>query len=302
MALSTRSKKFLTLLLLSGLVATPSGLRAANSLAGESSAFLQSFAKSPVDWVPWGDAAIARAKNEQKPVFIFVGSFTSELSSAMRRQTFANPKSADWLNKSFVCVIVDRDERPDVAALYEAFVGNLKQMSGWPLNIWLTPDFQPYEGATYLSPSEDWGAPGFLKQANEALTAWKTNPASCRRRAADSIAQLAPPTPVSPPAWNLDRLRNRLATDAAAWLATYDPARGGFGDLPKAPEPELIRFMLLQPSEDREPALRTLRAIATSAVRDPLDGGFPPCLRRGVAHSLSAEDCLGPGAHGAGVP
>jgi hypothetical protein len=268
------SKKFLVLLLLPTLAAFSAEARAANALAGESSAFLKSFAKSPVNWLPWGDAAISRAKAEQKPVFLFVGSFTSELAGAMRRQTFANAKSADWLNKSFVCVIIDRDERPDVAALFEAYVANLKQMSGWPLNIWLTPDFQPYEGATYLSPSEDWGAPGFLKLANEAFNAWNTNPASCRKRAADSIAQLAPISPSLPAAWNLEKLRTRLAADAAAWRATYDPAQGGFGDLPKAPEPELIRFMLLQSPEDKDPALKTLRAIAVSAMRDPLDGGF----------------------------
>ena len=263
------------LLLLSPLIAALSnGAHAANALAGESSAFLRNFASSPVNWMTWGDAPIARARSEQKPVFLFVGSFTSELSSAMRRQTFANAKSADWLNKNFVCVIVDRDERPDVAALFESYVGSLKQMSGWPLNIWLTPDFQPYEGATYLSPSEDWGAPGFLKLANEALSAWKANPAACRKRATDSVAQMAP-IPASPAApWSPEKLKSRLAADAAAWRATYDAAQGGFGDLPKAPEPELIRFMLLQSADDKEPARKTLRVIATSAMRDPLDGGF----------------------------
>ncbi len=248
--------------------------RAANALRGESSAFLRSFADSPVNWVPWGDAAIERARTEKRPVFLFVGSFTSELSSSMRRQSFANPKSADWLNKNFICVLVDRDERPDVAALYQAYVGGLKQMNGWPLNVWLTPDFQPYEGATYLSPSEDWGAPGFLKLANEALAAWTTNPAACRRRSSDSIAQLRPLPQAAPPAWSLERSRSRLAADAAAWRSTYDPALGGFGDVPKSPEPELIRFMLLQSPDDKDAALRTLRALAASAVRDPLDGGF----------------------------
>jgi uncharacterized protein YyaL (SSP411 family) len=171
-------------------------------------------------------------------------------------------------------VAVDRDERPDVAALFGAYVSNLKQMTGWPLNLWLTPEFQPYEGATYLSPSEDWGAPGFLKLANQALSAWNTNPASCRKRAADAIAQLAPTPAPAAASWTPDKLRARLAADAAAWRATFDPAQGGFGDLPKAPEPELIRFMLLQSPEDKDSAVKTLRIIAASAVRDPLDGGF----------------------------
>jgi len=266
--------KIKTLLLLSCLAGAYPGASAANALAGEPSAFLRTFSGSPVNWMPWGDAAIALAKREQKPVFLFVGSFTSELSGSMRRQSFANAKTADWLNKNFVCVVVDRDERPDVAALYQAYVGTLKQMTGWPLNIWLTPEFQPYEGATYLSPSEDWGAPGFLKLANQALTAWTTNPASCRKRAADSVAQMAPTPAPKPGPWVPEKLQARLSADAAAWRATFDPAQGGFGDVPRSPEPELIRFMLLESPEDRESALKTLRVIATSAIRDPLDGGF----------------------------
>ena len=273
-SLSPMTKSLRFLLLLPCIAAIGAEARATNQLGSEPSAFLKSFASSPVNWMPWGEAAIARAKAEQKPVFVFVGSFTSELAGAMRRQTFANAKSSDWLNKNFVCVIVDRDERPDVAAQYEGFVGSLKQMTGWPLNVWLTPDFQPYEGATYLSPSEDWGAPGFLKLANEALSAWKTNPASCRKRATDSIAQMAP-IPSSPAGpWNPDKLRSRLATDAAAWRATFDPVQGGFGDVPRGLEPELVRFMLLQSADDKVAAQKTLRAIAASAVRDPLDGGF----------------------------
>jgi uncharacterized protein len=267
-------KKTLPFLLLAGFLS--SALAAPPSrLEGESSTFLRGFVGSPVDWMPWGDAAFARASAEQRPVFLFIGSFTSELSGAMRRQTFANPKNADWLNSHFVCVLVDRDERPDVAALYQAYVLNLKQLTGWPLNVWLTPEFRPYEGATYLSPSEDWGAPGFLKLAAQAQTAWATNPAGCRKRAAESVAQLAPPLqPPAAPLWDIEKTRSRLAASAAAWRAAFDPVQGGFGDVPRSPEPELIRFMLLQSPADRDAALRTLRALAASAVRDPLDGGF----------------------------
>jgi uncharacterized protein len=267
-------KKTISFLLLSAQMTGAFAGPAASRLQGESSAFLKAFADSPVEWMPWGDAAFAQAKAGQKPVFLFIGSFTSELSGAMRRQTFANPKNAEWLNKHFVCVVVDRDERPDVAALYQAYILNLKQLTGWPLNVWLTPEFQPFEGATYLSPSEDWGAPGFLKLANQAQTAWDTNPAGCRKRASESVAQLAPPQSPASLVWSAEKTRARLAASAAAWRATFDPAQGGFGDVPRSPEPELIRFMLLQSPADRDAALRTLRALATSAVRDPLDGGF----------------------------
>jgi len=225
--------------------------------------------------MPWGDAAFARARLEQKPVFLFMGYFTSELARAMRRQTFANPETAQWLNQQFVCVIVDRDERPGLASLYQAYMGDVKQLSGWPLNVWLTPDLAPFDGATYLSPSEDWGRPGFLKQAKQALDAWKADPAGCRKRAAEAVAQLTPaPRSAPPAAWTAERSRARLSAAAQAWRDVFDSERGGFGDLPKDPEPELIRFLLRQPAADREAALKTLRALSTSAVRDPLDGGF----------------------------
>src|ERR1700676_4502162 len=100
--------KILRYLIPAVIILGAAGAEAADRIRGETSAFLKSFADSPVDWMPWGDAAIARAKAEQRPVFLFIGSFTSELSGAMRRQTFANQKNAEWLNKQFVCVIVDR--------------------------------------------------------------------------------------------------------------------------------------------------------------------------------------------------
>ena len=264
--------RLLPALLLPALAAGAGSARAAD-LEGEQSAFLRANAGSPVRWMPWGEAAIRRAKDEQKPVFLFVGSFTSELAAAMRRQTFANPKTAEWLNAHFLCVIVDRDERPDVAALYQDFVSQIRQVNGWPLNIWLTPDFMPYEGATYLSPSEDWGAPGFLKLASQAQAAWANDPAGCRRHATESVGQLAS-APAARPPWSAKEADERLGAASAAWMSSFDPKSGGFGDAPKNPETELLRFLLQRAGPEREAALATLRAISASALRDPLDGGF----------------------------
>jgi uncharacterized protein YyaL (SSP411 family) len=236
--------------------------------------FLRSNADSPVDWMPWGPEAFARAKSEQKPLFVFVGSYTSELSRAMCSQTFASAVVSKWLNDQFVCVIVDRQERPDLGNLYEAYVVRVKQLNGWPLNIWLTPDLLPFEGAAYLGPSEDWGRPGFLNEANAAKTAWATNRAGCLARAAEAVSHLAPDPAPAPGTWGPEKSRARLAAAAAAWMSTYDQADGGFGTPPKNPEPELLRFLLLQTAPDRDAALMTLRTLSTSAVRDPLDGGF----------------------------
>jgi uncharacterized protein len=265
----------LTALLLSGMAASAFAGGLSDQLRSEPSAFLRANAGSPVDWMPWGEAAFARAKREQKPVFLFIGYFTSELARSMRRQTFSNPETAQWLNHEFVCVIADRDEHPDLASLYQAYVEDVKQLGGWPLNVWLTPELLPFDGATYLSPSEDWGRPGFLKQAKLAQDAWAASPAVCRKRAAEAVSQLTPGARSAPPsAWTTERSRARLSVAAKAWLDSLDPERGGFGDLPKDPEPELVRFLLRQSAADRDAALKTLRALSKSAVRDPLDGGF----------------------------
>ena len=125
------------------------------------------------------------------------------------------------------------------------------------------------------------------------MTAWTTDPAACHRRAKEAISQLAPPSnPPAQPDWSLEKSRSRLAASAAAWRATFDAEKGGYGDLPKAPEPELVRFMLLGADEDRDSAARTLRALATSAVRDPLDGGFFRRAADGAWHPLPAEETL----------
>ncbi len=262
------------LLLASGLSAQAQAGAVAEQLRGERSAFLRTFADSPVDWMKWGEPAFERAKREHKPVFVFMGYFTSELARAMRLQTFANQKTAQWLNQQFVCVVVDREERPDLAALYLAYIEDVRQLNGWPLNIWLTPDLVPYDGAAYLSPSEEWGQPGFLKQAKQAIDAWVADPAACQRRAAEAIAQLKAPAQSTPNPWTAERSAARLSAGADAWRDNFDPSHGGFSEPPKTPEPELVRFLLRRTPPDRDAALKTLRALAESAVRDPLDGGF----------------------------
>jgi hypothetical protein len=268
------SNKVRTTLLLASLSLGVLAANGAERLRGEASKFLRSNADSPVDWMPWGPEAFARAKAEQKPIFVFVGSYTSELSRAMCSQTFANAAASKWLNEQFVCVMVDRQERPDLANLYEAYVVRVKQLNGFPLNIWLTPDLLPFEGAAYLGPSEDWGRPGFLNEANIAKNAWATNRAGCMSRAAEAVSHLAPDRPPAPGIWSTDKMKSRLSAAASAWMSTYDQADGGFSTPPKNPEPELIRFLLTQGAAERDAALTTLRRLSTSAVRDPLDGGF----------------------------
>jgi uncharacterized protein len=248
---------------------------AAERLEHAPSAFLRAHADSPVEWMPWGDAAFDRAAREGRPVFVAIGSASSELSAAMARQTFANRDVAAFLNERFVCVLVDREEHPAVAAQGQAYVRAVKQLSGWPLNLWLTPELQPFDGATYLPPSEEWGKEGFLNVAQRVAAAWSADPARVRddaARAIETITELeAPPKPQR---FRSSDVRTSLQGSAAAWRDQSDSTRGGFGEIPRHPEPEMLRFLLRGDSASSEAAVGNLKALLRSALRDPLDGGF----------------------------
>lgn len=248
----------------------------ASPLADAPSAYVRAHVGSPVQFMPWGEAAWARAKAENKALYLIVGSFTQELARAMREQSFAREENATALNESFIPVVVDRDEHPDLAAFLQAYVGTVKQMQGWPLNVWLTPELKPFEGASYLPPSDEWGKEGFPNALRRVLSAWQTDPEAQRAKADEALAQLAAAVPTATPAVvDAGAVNSLLDEAAAAWLATYDATNGGFGEPPRRLEPELLRFLLgREDPASREAALATLRAVLTSPVRDPLDGGF----------------------------
>ena len=272
---SFRLRVFPLYLLLSAFCAGAEPVSGGGRLKNEPSAFLRASADSPVDWQKWDAAVLQRARTEGRPVYVFIGSSLSELSRATCRQTFALADTAAFLNKNFVCVIVDRDEQPAVAALARHYLRNVKQVTTWPAHLWLTPELQPYEGAGYLPPTEEWGKTSFMKFAQQAQNAWTTDPAGCRARAAEGVASLAPPDQPSPAGPGLaEKIKGQLSAAADAWRGSLDAAHGGFGEAPKYPEPELLRFLLRAAPAARAAALATLRTLATRALRDPLDGGF----------------------------
>jgi uncharacterized protein len=256
------------------LLLAPRAHAASDQLKDQPSAFLQSYTGGPVDWMPWGEAAFARAKTEGKPVLLVIGSFTSELSRAMNRQTFSNKETAEFLNSSFVCILVDAKERRDVASLYSQYLQDVKQLTGLPMNLFLTPELKPFDGANYLPPTEEWGKEGFSTVAKRAAAGWKADPAAQRAKADEAVATVTSAQPIDPSnAVAASDLKQVLADATEAWRARFDATNGGFSEPPKYPEPELLRFLLRDPAA-KEMALTTLRAIAAGAVRDPLDGGF----------------------------
>ena len=248
--------------------------RAADSpLAGAASAFVRDQAGSAIQWQTWDEKTLRRAKEEGRPVYVFIGSFLSELSRATTKQSFATPEVIELLNQNFICVLVDRDEQPDLAACAQHYLRTVKQLDGWPAHLWLTPELQPFEGGSYLPPSEEWGKSSFIKIARQAKDAWTADPAACRARAQEAVKALLKPF-ADITAAGSENIPEKLTAAAKAWTDTTDAAHGGFGEAPKTPEPELLRFLLRQSPADREIALKTLRAIANGAIHDPVDGGY----------------------------
>lgn len=255
-------------------VITQISFAAAPPLSSATSAYLQALVDSPIAWHAWGDAAFAEAKQQGKPIFLSMGTATSELSRAMQRQSFSNAETAAFLNENFVCIAVDTKERADVFALYQNYLQTTKQVSGPPLNIWLTPELKPFEGANYLPPTEEWGKEGFITTMKRVANAWKSDPEAQRRKADEAVAAVKEAqnadtaAPISPTA-----LPGLLATATETVRTRFDSTHGGFGEPPKYAEPELLRFLLRDPAT-RPMALDTLRAIIDSPLHDPLDGGF----------------------------
>ncbi|MBC7856155.1 MAG: thioredoxin domain-containing protein, partial [Pirellulaceae bacterium] len=267
------SRTLLILLLLTTPYLVPAG--AANALKDQTSFYLRDHSTDPVNWHPWGDPALAAAKKENKPIYVCIGAFTSELSRAMHRQSFTNAQVAEALNRDFICILVDREERPDLAALFQSYVQANKQLSGWPTNVWLTPDLKPFDGATYLPPSEEWGKEGVANVVKRVAAAWQDAPESVQLKAEEGVATaIAAETGELGPPFSTDAVKSALTKATASWLEHYDKPNGGFGETPRFTEPELLRFLLRTPGPGRDAAIATLRAIDRGALHDPLDGGF----------------------------
>lgn len=241
-------------------------------MADSPSAFLRDQTGSAIHWQPWNEQTLKHAKEEGRPVYVFIGYFLSELSRATTRQSFANPEVVEFLNQNFYCILVDRDEQPELAACAQHYLRTVKQLDGWPAHLWLTPELQPFEGGSYLPPSEEWGKASFIKIARQAKDAWTTDATACRSRAAEAVSALA--HPFSAIKSEAAHIPEKLTAAATAWRETADAVHGGFGDAPKAPEPELLRFLLRQSPADRAIALATLHAIIAGAIHDPIDHGF----------------------------
>jgi uncharacterized protein len=254
-------------------------MRSANRLARETSPYLLQHAGNPVDWFPWGEEAFARARAEEKPVLLSVGYSSCHWCHVMERESFEDAATAALMNELFVSVKVDREERPDVDAVYMRAVQALTGQGGWPLTAFLTPDGEPFFGGTYFPPEPRHGLPSFQQVLRAAGEAYRSRRGEVGR-AADELGAVLKRLAAPPPATHGETVDEALLEHAFRFLTShYDSAHGGFGRAPKFPQPGALEFLLHQHARTGAPralemVVHTLRSMARGGIRDHLGGGF----------------------------
>ena len=256
--------------------------RKSNRLINEKSPYLRQHAYNPVDWFPWGPEAFEKARRENKPVFLSVGYSTCHWCHVMADESFSNPEIARLLNANFVCIKVDREERPDVDQVYLTFVQASTGAGGWPMSVWLTPELKPFVGGTYFPPEDRAGQPGFKTMLTRIAALWAGDHEKIMQQAERMLQALRADmqAPSSGTPLPVTALRDQGYQEATA---TFDAINGGFGEAPKFPHPVMLEFLfdLAATSPDAaqragalKMALQTLRALAAGGIHDQLGGGF----------------------------
>ena len=246
-----------------------------NRLINELSPYLLQHAYNPVDWYPWGDEAFDRARQEDKPIFLSIGYSTCHWCHVMAHESFEDPGIAELLNKWFVSVKVDREERPDIDQMYMAATHAMAGAGGWPMSVFLTPDGSPFYAGTYFPPRSAHQRPGFADLLNVLHQAWEERRMDIERAAVQVVAHLAReerPAAASIPPDTPQRCYDLLEKN-------YDPEHGGFGQAPKFPRPAVFAFLFgwyrqTGKEEAKAMALHTLRKMADGGMYDQIGGGF----------------------------
>ena len=248
-----------------------------NRLAQEKSPYLLQHAHNPVDWYPWGEEAFAKAAGENKPVFLSIGYSTCHWCHVMERESFENEGIAQILNRYFVSIKVDREERPDVDRVYMLFVQASTGSGGWPMSVFLTPDKKPFFGGTYFPPDNRFGRPGFGAVLENLARAWNEDRARIEQSGEQVIAQLRQYADAS--SGSVEAGKEALESGFQAFRHMFDPRLGGFGGAPKFPRPSVHNFLVRYYAgtgneEALEMVLLTLREVAKGGMNDQLGGGF----------------------------
>jgi uncharacterized protein YyaL (SSP411 family) len=244
----------------------------ANRLASETSPYLQQHADNPVDWYPWGGEALARARREDKPVLLSVGYSACHWCHVMAHESFADPAVAEVMNRLFVNVKVDREERPDLDQIYQAAHQMLaRRPGGWPLTVFLSPDGTPFFAGTYFPKAPRYGLPGFPELCERIAAIWRERRAEIAEQneaVLQTFAGTLPRGAADPADFSHDVISSLLEN----LRASFDARHGGFGGAPKFPHPTDLELCLRK--GESEIALLTLRRMAEGGIYDQLGGGF----------------------------
>ncbi|MDP1806315.1 MAG: thioredoxin domain-containing protein, partial [Acidimicrobiales bacterium] len=249
-----------------------------NRLADETSPYLQQHKDNPVDWFPWGDEAFERARAEDKPILLSVGYAACHWCHVMAHESFEDGATAEVMNRLFVNVKVDREERPDVDAIYMEAVQALSGHGGWPMTVFLTPDGRPFFGGTYFPKTARQGLPSFVEVCEAMSAVWKDRRDDVLTQASELTTALGRSSQIAstgeplPGPETMTAARNSL-------LQRFDNAWGGFGPAPKFPQPDLLELLLRTYLRDAEEdtfgmVTVTLDAMAAGGMYDHLGGGF----------------------------
>jgi uncharacterized protein YyaL (SSP411 family) len=248
-----------------------------NRLSRETSPYLRQHAHNPVDWFPWGDEAIAKARELDRPIFLSIGYSACHWCHVMERESFEDETIGQLLNEHFVSIKVDREERPDLDQIYMAAVQLLTQHGGWPMSVWLTPALKPFYGGTYFPPRDLYGRPSFRRVLEALVKAWKEQRDAIEENAVQLTGSVQEMLHLVPGEGTLDAEMLRQAN--AQIRRRFDPQYGGFGAAPKFPHPMELRLLLrIADRFDDDTALsmvqKTLDGMARGGMYDQLGGGF----------------------------
>ena len=242
----------------------------ANRLAEETSPYLLQHKDNPVDWSPWGEEALSRARDEDRPLLVSVGYSACHWCHVMERESFEDEEIARLMNENFVPIKVDREERPDIDAICMEACQAMTGQGGWPLNTFLTPDQAPFYAGTYFPPEPRHGLPSWRMVLLAIAEAWQQRREEIREQGTRFVQSLGATARLEPSA---EPLRDELLTEAVSALReTFDAAHGGWGGAPKFPQSSTIELLLTR--GEREMSLRTLRAMASGGIYDQVGGGF----------------------------
>src|SRR3954454_18964437 len=241
-----------------------------NRLARETSPYLLQHADNPVDWYAWGEEAFARAREEDRAVLVSIGYSACHWCHVMERESFEDEATAALMNERFVCIKVDREEHPDVDAIYMDATQAMTGAGGWPLNAFLTPDGVPFWCGTYFPPEPRQGMPSWRNVVTAIGAAWDEQREEIRGQAGAIVERLRGAAALKPPEEEVDPAS--LDAAVAGLRKLYDPEYGGFGRAPKFPPSSTIEFLLGR--GEREMALHTLRRMASGGMYDQVGGGF----------------------------